>query len=308
MSRYLNFSDEWEHGSLREGSKVVVRKPYLHILPSPSDTSGLYERLVEKQGKLIKDEERTHIRLWETPEEDYFFKHYLYPVLPRVRTIGSMPKAKREYLTLAYLEHQNIPCIKAAGWGSRWDRLGGVRSCFIITARENDTIDLSTWLARSSHEPDFKESAAAILGRLGGYFRQLHSDRFFLLRPMTRNMLVKGKDPCDPEILFLDQPYARFMSGPMANWGQCKDLTTLLGDFFRLIDQSAIDFFFGQYLPDPLGRNHEDLRRLLTYLIMNRDKPRAERGLRSRLAGHSISLFPFLLDKKKLGRWRTDHG
>jgi hypothetical protein len=295
MPKSLTYSDEWEAGDFRNGFKLVIRKPYLHIISSCSDTSVLYDYLVEKQGRSIKNEKRTHIRLWETLKEDFFFKHYLYPGLPRIRTIGIMPKAKREYLTFSYLEHQNIPCIKAAGWGVRWDRVGGVKSCFIITAKAKDTIDLRFWLVKTSAEAHFEESVALILKKLGCYFRHLHSNKFFLLRANTRNILIHELDLCNPRILFLDQPYARFLSGPLANWGQLKELSTVLGGFFHHIDQSAIDLFFKTYLPDPLGKYSEDLRQRLIYLIRTRDK----RGWFSKFTSYSTALVPYLFDKKQ---------
>ncbi len=295
MPKSLTYLDEWNMGDFKNGFKLVIRKPYLHIISSCSDTSALYDYLVEKQGRLIKNEKRTHIRLWNTLKEDFFFKHYLYPGLSRMRTIGVMPKSKREYLTLSYLEHQNIPCIKAAGWGVRWDRVGGVKSCFIITAKAKDTIDLRSWLVKTSTEAHFEESVALILKKLGCYFRHLHSNKFFLLRPNTRNILIHELDLCNPSILFLDQPYARFLSGPLANWGQLKDLSTVLGGFIHHIDQSAIDLFFKTYLPDPLGKYSEALRQRLIYFMKTRD----ERGRFSKVTSYSTALVTYLLDKKQ---------
>ncbi len=274
---------------------MVIRKPYLDMISPCSDTSVLYDYLVEKQGMSIKNEKRTQIRLWNTLNEDFFFKHYLYPGLSRIRTIGIMPKAKREYLTFSYLEQQNIPCIKAAGWGVRWDRVGGVKSCFIITAKAKDTNDLRFWLVKTSAEAHFDESVAQILKKLGYYFRQMHSNKFFLLRPNTRNILIHEPDLCNPSILFLDQPYARFLSGPLANWGQLKDLSTVLGGFIHLRDQSAIDLFFKTYLPDPLGKYSEDLRQRLIYFMRASDKL----GWFSKVASYSTALVTYLFDKKK---------
>jgi len=274
---------------------LVIRKPYLDMISSCPDTSVLYDYLVEKQGRSIKNEKRTQIRLWNTLKEDFFFKHYLYPGLSRIRTLGIMPKAKREYLTFSYLEHQNIPCIKAAGWGVRWDRMGGVKSCFIITAKAKDTIDLRFWLVKTSTEAHFEESVALIMKKLGYYFRQMHSNKFFLLRPNTRNILIHELDLCKPRILFLDQPYARFLSGPIANWGQLKDLSTVLGGFFSYMDESAIDFFFKTYLPDPLSKYSEDLRKRLIYFIRTSDK----RVWHSKVTSYSTALVTYLFDKKQ---------
>jgi len=136
---------------------------------------------------------------------------------------------------------------------------------------------------------------ALILKKLGYYFRQLHSNKFFLLRPNTRNILIHELDLCKPRILFLDQPYARFLSGPLANWGQLKDLSTVLRDFSHHTDQSAIDLFFKTYLPDPLGKYSEDLRQRLIYFMRASDK----RGRFSKVTSYSTALVTYLFDKKK---------
>ena len=269
--KFYPYPDESQTGSFKKRFKVVIRTPYGAVTAPCSGHPAPYDCLTEKAGVAIKHEKRTRINLWETPERALFFKHYLYFGLSQVRTIGSMPKAEREYLTLGYLRHLKIPCVEAAGWGVRWNRAGGVQRCFILTVKEENTLDFRAWLSQTAAEATFRDRAAFILKTLGGYFRQLHTQGFFLLRPNTRNVLIRDPKSPEPVILFLDQPYARFLSGPGALWGQLKDLSTLLGGALRHLEASGIDDFLETYLPDPLGRPAEALRRRLLLALRARE-------------------------------------
>jgi len=292
--KFYPYTDESRTGSFKEGFKLVIRAPYTSVMASCSGHLAPYECLAEKTGTVIKQEKRTRIKLWKICEKDIFFKHYLYFGLSQFRTTGSMPKAKREYLTLGYLKHLDIPCVEAAGWGVRWNRAGGIQRCFILTVKEENTLDFRAWLSQTAAEGTFRDRAAFILKTLGGYFRRLHTQGFFLLRPNTRNILIRNPKTSEPVILFLDQPYARFLSGPGALWGQLKDLSTLLGGALRHLETSSIDNFLETYLPDPLGRPAEELRHRLWLVLKAResDSRAAELSLQFR------ALMPNLFGQK----------
>ena len=234
------------------------------------------------------------MRLWKVEETEIFFKHYLYPPLARMKTLLSrMPKAQREYLALGFMKSLEIPCVETVGWGAQWTRLGSVRRCFILTVRERDTRDFRAWLKEMETAPDFRERAAAILRKLAGFFRRMHARGFFLLRPNTRNVLIQPPHATGPRVLFLDQPYARFLSGPGARWGQMQDLSTLLGGGLRHLDDGVIDDFLDAYLPDPLGGRPETLRRRLEFALCARESEHRTKKLILRFR----SLLPVFLDK-----------
>jgi hypothetical protein len=130
--------------------------------PSP------YAFLTEKKGTPVKEERRTVIRVWKAGERDLYFKHYFYRGISQMKTLLSrMPKAQREYLTMGLLKHLGVPGVEAAGWGVRWNRLGSVQSCFILTVREEDTRDFRAWLKKTETDPGFRERAAVDLDLRG---------------------------------------------------------------------------------------------------------------------------------------------
>ena len=221
---------------------------------------------------MVKQERRTVIRLIETHQAGLFCKHYLYFGVSRLRTMGNMPKAKREYLALGLLKHFGIPSVEAAGWGARRGPFRDVRACFILTVKQAHALDFRAWLKRMEREKTFRRRIDGLLQALGGYFRTLHGEGFFLLRPNTRNILIQDPEGPDPAVLFLDQPYARFLRGPAAAWGQLKDLSTLLGGVQRHLEAAAaMEAFLAGYLPDPLGHAPEELTWRVHHAIQARE-------------------------------------
>jgi len=270
--RFIPYSDETHTGSFRQGFRIVIREPYRFLLDEFMAHPSPYAFLTEKKGTPVKEERRTVIRVWKAGERDLYFKHYFYRGISQMKTLLSrMPKAQREYLTMGLLKHLGVPGVEAAGWGVRWNRLGSVQSCFILTVREEDTRDFRAWLKKTETDPGFRERAAVILRKLGGLFRRMHEERFFLLRPNTRNVLIRYPETGDPEVLFLDQPYARFLTGPAARWGQLRDLATLLGGVLRHFDERIIDEFYETYLPDPVGTSPEILHQRLKLALRARE-------------------------------------
>jgi len=297
---FYSYPDESQTGGFVKGFKIAIRMPYLPAMEPCLDQPNPYDCLAERAGSVVKNEKHTRINLWKTTENTFFFKHYLYFGLSQLRTIGSMPKAKREYLALGFLKHLGIPCVEAVGWGACWNHAGGIQRCFVITVKEEDTLDFRAWLTRMKADTAFRQQAVLMIRALGRYLRKLHTQGFFLLRPNTRNILVRIPKAPEPEVLFLDQPYARFLSGPAAAWGQLKDLSTLLGGALRHLEDTVIDDFLETYLPDPLGRLPEDLRRRLNYALKARESDRRGVGL----VFQCRALMPVLFGQKKKKRIR----
>jgi len=298
-NRFIPYADEISVGSLRKGFKIVLRKPYDAALQEYLQTPASYSRLIEKEGVSLKMEARTEIRLWNLGDRELFFKHYLYPGISRMKTLLSrMPKAQREYLALGFMEFLGIPCVEAVGWGAEWTRMGGVRRCFILTVKEKNTLDFRAWLKEMETASGFRNRAMVILQKLAGFFRSMHARGFFLLRPNTRNVLIHPPDAPDPGVLFLDQPYARFLSGPGARWGQLQDLSTLLGGALRHLDEGIIDDFLDVYLPDPLRGSPEALRHRLMLALKARESENRVEKLTLRFR----SLLPVFLDKSRKKR------
>ncbi len=271
---FLPYPDEVKLAPLSRGIHIVIRQPFLSAFAVCFDHPNPYDCLTGERGRVVKRERRTVIRLWEVKGRYFFCKHYRYFGLSRMRTLGGIPKAHREYLTLGLLKRFKVPSVEAVGWGSRRNRWGGLWGCFILTVRQDDTLDFRAWLKQNEAGADFRPRTLGILRTLAGYFRTLHASGFFLLRPNTRNVLVVHPKATEPALCFLDQPYARFLKGRGALWGQLKDLSTLLGGVLRHMDEEAVDVFLKTYLPDPLGKSPRELKRRLRYALRARESDR----------------------------------
>ncbi len=268
------YPDEIPIDGLGQGMEVIVRRSFQQVVDYCHRQVNPYRFFETRKGEVVKEERRTRLVLWKTPDHTFYSKHYFYPGASRLKTFGSMPKAKREYLTLGFLKKLGIPCVEAAGWGACRGRWGGVLKCFILTVREENTVNFRTWLRNASPGGRFRYQTESIMKDLGRYIRKLHTRGFFLLRPNTRNILIRHQGADRPDILFLDQPYARHLKGPGAVWGQMKDLSTLLGGTIRHLEESIIDTFLEGYLPNPLGKKSGDLRCRLMYAIQARESDR----------------------------------
>ncbi len=292
--KFIPYEDETRVGGVREGFVAVIRTPYRSLFDEELNHPSPYEAFTQREGISLKMERRTEIRVFNTGNREMFFKHYLYFGVSQAKTLLSrMPKAQREYLTLGYLRSLGIPAVEAIGWGSHWGHLGSVQRCFILTAKEEDTLDFRAWLRKTESKAGFRDRTIVILKKVGEYFKRMHEQGFFLLRPNTRNVLIRHPDDTNPEILFLDQPYARFLAGLGARWGQLQDLSTFLGGTLRHLDEGILDDFFEVYLPDPLGGSPVSLRRRLDFALQARESE----GRVGKLALQFRALMPAFLDK-----------
>ena len=292
--RFVPYPDEIRVSDSRRRFAVVIRTPFLPFFGEELSGPDPYEEIVRMKGRLLKHEKRTEIQVREEADKGFFLKHYFYSGFSKWKTCFSrMPKSQREYLALGYLKSLGIPAVEPAGCGARRDGLGRVERCFIITAKENHASDFRAWLRQMETKAQFQARAAVILRSLAGFLRAIHERGFFLLRPNTRNVLIRQPDSPVPEVLFLDQPYARFLSGPAARWGQLKDLSTLLGGALRHLDESVLSDFFDVYLPDPLGGAPEVFHDHLKLAIRARE---SEHRMK-KLFLQTRALLPVFLDK-----------
>ena len=181
----------------------------------------------------------------------------------RLRTWWRIPKAEREYWNLRRFMTLGIPVVEPVGFGVEKGWTGMTRSCFLITRMVEDAVDLRTWVYRNMTRKDRLDKVInTVVSTLGHYLHQLHEMRFFILNPNVRNILVSGVDTKEPEVRFLDLVLARFLDvGPLARWGQKRDFGSLFGFLLRNSSEKLVDTFLGTYLPDPLGRSREIVRR-----------------------------------------------
>lgn len=238
--------------------------------PPSRNVDDYYHKLVSHSGQTLKEESRTRIVLLQSSKKrghgkshSYVLKVYRYMHIYSIRTWWRIPKGQREHWNLRRFIKLGIPVVEPVAFGVEKGWAGITRSCFLITRMVEDAEDLRTWVYRNMRRKDKLDKVINIVVRtLGHYLHQLHEMRFFILNPNVRNILVSGVDTGDPDVRFLDLVLARFLDlGPLARWGQKKDFGSLFGFLLRNSSEKIVDTFLETYLPDPLGRSRELVRR-----------------------------------------------
>lgn len=244
--------------------------PFARDFPPLSDVDDYYHSLLSHDGQVLKEESRTRILLLRSLKKrggerphPYVIKVYRYMHVYSLRTWWRIPKAEREYWNLRRFMTLGIPAVEPAGFGVEKGRAGMTRSCFLITRLVENATDLRTWVYRNQKRRDESDKVFhKVVRKLGYYLHQLHDMRFFILNPNVRNILISDVDTGDPNVRFLDLVLARFLDiGPLARWGQKRDLGSLFGFLIRYGNENIIDTFLETYLPDPLGRSKDIVRR-----------------------------------------------
>jgi hypothetical protein len=237
----------------------------------PASEYSSYKAFLNAQGEPVKSERRTRVLILrrrargsqETETRSFVLKIYHYPLPARIRTALRMAKAEQEFDSLRYLNQHGVPAAEPVAFGVERTRLGFVRSCFVITGFIEGAVSLSRWRSEGGQtQPHNARQNHFLLNQLGTLLRRLHAVRFFLFTAKTKNILIRGESTPSPEIFFIDVPYARSLRWrPIVRWAQGRDLGLFLGNFYPALNESETTAFYQGYLPDPLGRPAETLRR-----------------------------------------------
>jgi hypothetical protein len=230
-----------------------------------------YSAFLNALGSALKQERRTFVTIIQRPHQSppfegvssFVLKVYRYPFWPRIRTGFQISKAEREFKSLRYLNALGIGVAHAVGYGVERDALGLVRSCFIITRLVDDSINLSQWYTELQLETTVElRRVEHVFTELGRMFRRLHQARFFLFTAKSKNILLRNAPDRADELFLIDLPYARTLKWRLlARWAQGRDIGVLFGNVTAALLDTAIEFFYRAYLPDPLGLPAETVRR-----------------------------------------------
>jgi hypothetical protein len=237
----------------------------------PAEEFPDYDAFLTARGKSLKQERRTGIRVIQrrgrgAPDKQvlsFVLKVYKYPFLPRIRTGFQMSKAEREFQSLRRLNEMGIGAAEAVGYGVERTALGFVRSCFIITRLVEDSINLSLLCGELKRQEKLDTKRLDdVFSQLGRTFHRLHEGRFFLFTAKSKNILVRSGFNRNAELFLIDVPYARALNWrPLACWAQARDIGVLFANVAAPLTEPAIEVFYRAYLPDPLGRSANSVRR-----------------------------------------------
>jgi tRNA A-37 threonylcarbamoyl transferase component Bud32 len=251
---------------------VAIDESYMPFFSSVFSKHGeIYTKFPALNGRPIKEEKRTLVKILSRMSDTgssgpmaFVLKEYRYPHLTRIGTIRQLPKAEREYRSLRKCQELGIPTAQPVGFGTRLGRCGTFPASFVITRLVEDAVDLRNWLKeKDKWKIRDRQGKANIMGQLGRYLKRLHEERFFLMRPSPKNILICN----DGTLMFIDLAYARSLPSELpARYAQRIDLGRLFGPLLRRRGEDFVDPFLEAYLPDPFGRTPEALRNLIEHI------------------------------------------
>lgn len=255
---------------------VAIDESYLPFFSSVfSKHSEVYEKFPALNGRPIKEEKRTLVKILSRMSDNgcsepmsFVLKEYRYPHLTRLSTIRQMPKAEREFCGLRKCQQLGVPTAQPVGFGTRMGRCGTFPASFVITRLVENAVDFRTWLEeKDKWKIRDRQGKANIMGQLGRHLKRLHEERFFLMRPSPKNILICDADTSQLKPMFIDLAYARSIpSELLARYAQRIDLGRLFGPLLRRRGDHFIEPFVEAYLPDPFGRPPEALKSLIVHL------------------------------------------
>lgn len=251
---------------------VTIDADYVPHFSAVTAHDDGYHRLLSQSDSILKDERMTSVMLLSRSSEErhgersrFVLKVYRFPGIAALGTLMRTSIAEREYRGLRQCRTLDIPAARPVGFGIEKGIGRTLRSCFVITGLVENSVDLRAWLKQcDGWNSERHEQAANIMRQLGLHLHRLHEQRFFLMRPTPRNILLLKAETRHPEPLFIDQPYARFFRSRLrAGYGQRMDLGQLFGSFLRYSSEDILDPFLETYMPDPFGRTSDGLKQLI---------------------------------------------
>lgn len=240
-----------------------------HSALFPRDRFSNYEDFITIPGNSIREEVRTSVRRIDVERASNpsvslacVLKIYRYPHITGLRTLGAISKGEREFRALVHCASSGAPVARPVAFGTQRNALGFVTSCFVITEYLERYITLCDWLGNGRlDDPEKQRRLSALLRECGSMLRAQHQQRFFLFTFAAKNILVRPDYDGVLDWRFLDLPYARSLKpGPIARWGQRRDLGALAGPILRFAGEDAFEAFYKSYLPGPLGGSEDAVR------------------------------------------------
>lgn len=199
---------------------------------------------------------------WPLPsgDRDVYFKIYIEPEAS-LRFLGRASKARREMLSYQAFEQLGIRCAQWLACGEHRDRIGRLRSAFIVTDTVPGSVMLNQFIENYCSDPMHSASRSLrreVIEQLAAAARTAHAASFYHNDLHWRNILVNGHDT-SPKVWWIDCPRGRFLRwSPMKRHYVIKDLACL--------DRTALTYCTSsermRFLMHYLQRNGSQARRL----------------------------------------------
>ncbi|RME75189.1 MAG: hypothetical protein D6776_03710 [Planctomycetota bacterium] len=245
-----------------------------------------YRDLLALPGEVLKAERRTRIVRTEPQagEPVLVVKVYRYGWLTGWRASAVLPKAEREYRALERLRALGLPAVEPVGFGLARTRTGRLRSCAVVTRHVPGHEPLRQWRKRVPDDERSRQRLAAIATRVGALLRRCHDERFYLLTPNAKNVLLEREPATDDDqdrVLLLDLPYARTLRFGLARrWAQARDLAQLCSSLPERDWPLALEALLAGYGMQEDEPERERLeQRVMRHVLVLRNRTPLSRGV-----------------------------
>jgi tRNA A-37 threonylcarbamoyl transferase component Bud32 len=158
-----------------------------------------------------------------------FYKQYFHST-PSLAFLGRPSKARRERDSYEVFSRLNLRCAEWIVCGEQRDRIGRLRSAFIITRAVPDAVDLIEFMTKRcpvKSSPAHARARRAVLRQLAEMTRAIHHAGFFHNDLYWRNVLVSCSSPRSPQVWWIDCPRGQF--DRWSPWRQRRRLKDLAG-------------------------------------------------------------------------------
>lgn len=146
------------------------------------------------------------------PPTPVFYKQYFHQP-PSLAFLGRPSKARREYENYETFFRLNVQCAERIACGEQRDKMGRLRSAFIITRAVPDAVGLIEFMSQrcpANSGPANARSRRAVLRQLAEMTRAIHQAGFFHNDLYWRNVLVSLGKNCPPSVWWIDCPRGQF--------------------------------------------------------------------------------------------------
>jgi hypothetical protein len=244
---------------LIQGVELVVHPDRASLFQGLSSPAGALERW---GASIPPANRRSAVADLKLPEGHFFLKVYAYAGLWRLRTLGVVSRAGREYRNLLKLAALGFHVPKPAGWGQS-RTLGFLSESFVMTEAIENPVPIWTYVYekdKAAFPMPPRAERLRLIDEFARCLRRAHDEKFFIHTLRSKNVLLTREGDAY-RVNVIDVPFAgiwRWRLFPRA--GAVRDLASLMKWARQLLTKTERMRFAKRY-----GADHGLLRAAQAY-------------------------------------------
>ncbi len=263
-ARWADLPSPTNLGSL--APMLLVAEPYRRLferlgLDSVGKVTAFFLPAAQSERVVVR---QTRLTAPDHAPVEVFFKQYQF-ARPAWNFVGRRSKARCEFDNYAIFAHLQVPAAEAIATGEDRDRLGRLRSAFIVTRAvpaSSTLVEFMQGPARLRATPAQRTFRGELITQLAAMTRRIHDARFFHHDLVWRNVLVSRPASRPVRLVWIDCPRGSFARWPgSTRRRRIKDLASLDKPAGRWCTRGERVRFVREYLG--LTRLNTDAKQLI---------------------------------------------